>query len=84
LLDSDLNSDTNATSGTITHSQRLVNNGTFDISGTVAGTTLISLSGSGNIVLGSEPLTLNDYDSVNTTTYDTNTTFSGVISARAV
>jgi autotransporter-associated beta strand protein len=32
--------------------------------------------------LGSEALTLNDYDSTNTTTYDTNTTFSGVISGK--
>lgn len=80
LVDSDLNSDSNSTSGTIEHSQRLINNGTFDISGAVSGRTLISLSGSGNIVLGSNTLTLYDYDSVAAKTYDTNTTFGGVIS----
>ncbi len=82
LYDSDTDSDTNTTSGSIEHSQRLVNNGTFDISGTVSGATIISLSGSGNIVLGSRSLTLNDYDSDEDITYDTNTTFSGVISGK--
>ncbi len=82
LVDSDLNSDTNTDSGTIQYSQRLVNNGTFDISGTLSGATIVSLSGSGNIVLGSQTLTLNDYDSQNSTTYDTNTTYSGVISGK--
>ena len=37
LLDSDTTSDTNADSGTIAHSQRLVNNGKFDISDMVTG-----------------------------------------------
>lgn len=82
LLDSDTSSDTNTTSGTIEHSQQLINNGTFDISGTANGATIISLAGSGNIVLGSQTLTLNDYDSTNSTTYNTNTTFSGVISGK--
>ena len=82
LLDSDTSSDTNTTSGTIEHSQQLIDNGTFDISGTVNGATIIALSGSGNIVLGSKTLTLNDYDSTNSKTYTTNTTFSGVISGK--
>jgi autotransporter-associated beta strand protein len=82
LIDSDTTSDTNTDSGTIQYSQRLVNNGKFDISGTVSGATIVSLSGTGNIVLGSNSLTLNDYDSQTSTTYDTNTTYSGVISGK--
>lgn len=82
LFDSDTGSDTNATSGTLASSQRLIisDNGTFDISGAVNSISLISLSGSGNIVLGSNLLSLNDYSSTESKTYDTNTTYSGVIS----
>lgn len=82
LLDSDTSSDTNGTSGTIASSQRLIinDNGTFDISGAVNSISLISLSGSGNIVLGSNALALNDYSTTDSKTYDTNTTYSGVIS----
>jgi autotransporter-associated beta strand protein len=82
LFDSDTGSDTNATSGTLASSQRLIinDNGTFDISGAVNSISLISLSGSGNIVLGSNMLSLNDYNTTDSTTYATNTTYSGVIS----
>jgi autotransporter-associated beta strand protein len=82
LFDSDTGSDTNGTSGTLASSQRLIinDNGTFDISGAVNSISLISLSGSGNIVLGSNVLSLNDYSSTESKTYDTNTTYSGVIS----
>lgn len=38
-------------SGSVASSSGLVNNGTFDISGTSAGITLAVLSGAGNIVL---------------------------------
>ena len=48
LLDSDLNSDTNGTSGTIQHSAQLVDNGTFDISGTANGSGV----GSTNLMNG--------------------------------
>jgi autotransporter-associated beta strand protein len=83
LLDSDTSSDTNGTSGTIATSQRLTINtgGTFDVHGAVNSITLVSLAGGGNIVLGSNSLSLNDYNSNDTTTpYATNTTYGGVIS----
>lgn len=85
LFDSDTGSDTNTTSGSIQHSAQLVDNGTFDISGTAAGTTIIGLSGSGKVVLGAETLTIYNYDSNydtnnNSKTYSDATTFSGVIS----
>jgi autotransporter-associated beta strand protein len=82
LLDSDTSSDTNGTSGTIATSQRLTINtgGIFDVSGAVNSITLVSLAGGGNIVLGSNSLSLNDYNSNDTTTpYATNTTYGGVI-----
>jgi autotransporter-associated beta strand protein len=82
LIDSDTSSDTNTNSGTIASSQRLNidQNGTFDISGVVSSSTVISLAGAGNIVLGSNSLYLNDYNSTDSTTYASNTTFSGVVS----
>jgi len=80
LIDSDTTSTTNVDSGTIAHSTQLVDNGTFDISGTVSGATIIALSGSGNVVLGAESLTINNYDATNSTTNSNPTTFSGVIS----
>ena len=80
LVDSDTSSTTNVDSGTINRSQMVTVNGTLDISGTVAGATLIGMQGSGNVVLGSMALALYDYDSTDAVTRDTNTTFSGVIS----
>ncbi|MDR3527862.1 MAG: autotransporter-associated beta strand repeat-containing protein [Rhizomicrobium sp.] len=80
LLDSDTTSTTNTDSGSIAHSAQLVNNGTFDISGTVSGASIIALSGSGKVLLGAETLTINDYDSTNSTTFSDPTTFSGTIS----
>jgi autotransporter-associated beta strand protein len=80
LYDSDTGSDSNTTSGSIQHSAQLVNNGTFDISGTASGTTIIALSGSGKVILGAETLTIYNYDSDNEKTYSDPTTFSGVIS----
>ncbi|GAA0530191.1 autotransporter-associated beta strand protein [Rhizomicrobium palustre] len=80
LVATDPSSTTNTNSGSIAHSQKLTNNGIFDISGTVSGATVISLEGSGNIVLGSKILTLNNFDSTNSITYTTNTTYSGVMS----
>jgi len=55
--------------GEIPNSLDALVNGTFDISGTTAGTSVVSLSGSGSVLLGSKTLTL-------TAAADT---FSGVI-----
>jgi fibronectin-binding autotransporter adhesin len=56
-------SDTKNSSGTVTAyasiaGASLVNNGTFDISATTTGASILSLSGSGTVVLGSETLSL--------------------------
>ncbi|MBU3640046.1 autotransporter outer membrane beta-barrel domain-containing protein, partial [Polynucleobacter sp. AP-RePozz3-80-G7] len=58
--------------GSIATSSSLINNATFDISGTTSGASIISLSGnsSGSVVLGSKTLTM-------TNAADT---FAGVIS----
>lgn len=47
-------------SGTISASSSLADNGTFDISPTTSGASLISLSGSGAVTLGAQTLTLSD------------------------
>lgn len=47
-----------AGAGSIAMSNGLVDNGTFDISGTTAGASIAALSGSGIVVLGSQTLTL--------------------------
>lgn len=85
LIDSDLNSTTNTDSGSIAHSKQVIVNGTFDISGTVSGTTILALSGTsstGKVILGSNTLTIYDYDSDNSVTYSDPTTFAGVISGK--
>ena len=56
-------SNTTDSSGTVTAyasigGASLVNNGTFDISATTSGASVVSLSGSGAVVLGSQTLTL--------------------------
>jgi autotransporter-associated beta strand protein len=56
--------------GTIATSTALHDNGTFDISATTTGAAITSLDGSGNVVLGTEPLTITNATG----------TFSGVIS----
>lgn len=58
-------------SGTISTSSALVNNGVFDISASTIGRSVISMSGSGSVVLGSQTLYV---------TASNNATFSGVIS----
>jgi fibronectin-binding autotransporter adhesin len=45
-------------SGSISQSNQIIDNGTFDISGTTSGTTITVLSGSGVTILGSKTLTL--------------------------
>lgn len=57
-------------SGSIASSSQLIDNGTFDISGTTAGASIQSLTGSGQVTLGGSTLTL-------TNAADT---FSGTIS----
>ena len=57
-------------SGTISDSSGVADNGTFDVSGTTAGASITTLSGSGKVVLGTQSLVL-------TSAHDT---FSGVIS----
>ncbi|WP_156943076.1 autotransporter-associated beta strand repeat-containing protein [Pseudogulbenkiania sp. MAI-1] len=47
-----------AGAGNIAESSGVTDNGTFDISGTTAGTTIKTLSGNGSVVLGSKTLTL--------------------------
>lgn len=47
-------------SGSIAASSSLVDNGTFDISGTASGATVQNLSGAGTVALGSQTLTLAD------------------------
>jgi autotransporter-associated beta strand protein len=56
--------------GSISDSSEVVDNGTFDISGTSAGATIITLAGSGSVNLGAETMTLSGADSI----------FTGVIS----
>lgn len=56
--------------GSIAASNGVVNNGTFDISGTTSGTAINALSGTGTVALGSRTLTLANANG---------TTFSGVI-----
>ena len=46
------------TTGSISASSELANTGTFDISGTTSGASLVSITGEGNTVLGSKTLTL--------------------------
>jgi len=46
--------------GSIDGSSGLTDNGTFDISGSVAGASLTSLAGSGSVVMGNNPLTITD------------------------
>ena len=55
--------------GSISSSSNVVANGLFDISGTSAGTSVVTLSGAGFVNLGGEPLTLTN----------ASTTFSGDI-----
>ena len=45
-------------SGSIAASSGVADNGTFDISATTAGASIVTLSGSGNVTLGSKTLTL--------------------------
>ena len=47
-----------ADTGTLASVTDIIDNGTFDISGTSGGSTIVTLSGSGNVVLGSRNLTL--------------------------
>lgn len=47
-------------SGSISLSQYMLNNGTFDISGASSAAQIVSLAGSGNITLGSQTLTITD------------------------
>ncbi|RQV26580.1 autotransporter domain-containing protein [Burkholderia cenocepacia] len=47
-------------SGSVAASSGVVNNGTFDISGTTTGATINALTGSGTVALGSRALTLAD------------------------
>lgn len=56
--------------GTIKKSSLLTDNGVFDISGTTSGASVVSLAGSGNVILGAQNLTLTGGSG----------TFSGVIS----
>jgi fibronectin-binding autotransporter adhesin len=53
-------------SGSIAQSSDVINNGTLDISGTTSGTSLITLSGTGAVQLGSQALTISN----GSTTYD--------------
>ncbi|MBS0473227.1 MAG: autotransporter-associated beta strand repeat-containing protein [Proteobacteria bacterium] len=46
--------------GTIADSAGLVDNGTFDISATTSGASVTTLSGTGNVVLGSQILSISD------------------------
>ncbi|HSM95991.1 MAG TPA: autotransporter domain-containing protein [Rhizomicrobium sp.] len=55
--------------GSIASSSNLIDNGIFDISGTAAGTSIQTLSGSGSVKVGSKTLTLSNASG----------TFSGVI-----
>ncbi|WP_042304206.1 autotransporter outer membrane beta-barrel domain-containing protein, partial [Paraburkholderia kururiensis] len=57
-------------SGSVAQSAGVTDNGTFDISNTTSGTSIKSLSGTGNVTLGAQTLTLTDASGV----------FSGVIS----
>ena len=57
-------------SGIISSSSNLTNNGTFDISATTSGASVVSLRGSGSVRLGAETLSLSDASG----------TFSGTIS----
>ncbi|HEX4178675.1 MAG TPA: autotransporter-associated beta strand repeat-containing protein, partial [Rhizomicrobium sp.] len=61
-------------SGSISLSQYVLNNGTFDISGASATAQIISLAGSGNITLGSQTLAITDGG------IDSNNVFTGTIS----
>ena len=55
--------------GSIASSSNVVDNGTFNISGTTAGASIVTLSGSGGVSLGAQPLSLTN----------ASTTFSGDI-----
>ena len=55
--------------GSISDSSNVIDNGNFDISGVTAGTSIVTLSGSGNVALGAQTLTLTDASG----------TFSGVL-----
>jgi fibronectin-binding autotransporter adhesin len=56
-------------SGSIADSSDVIDDGTFDISGTTSGASIVTLSGTGTVDLGTETLTLSD----------ASTTFSGAI-----
>jgi autotransporter-associated beta strand protein len=49
-----------AGAGSIASSSGLINDGSFDISGTTAGATIRALSGSGSVALGSQTLTIDN------------------------
>ena len=51
-------------SGSIASSASVTNNGTLNISGTTSGTTINALTGSGTVLLGAQPLTVNNGASV--------------------
>jgi outer membrane autotransporter protein len=55
--------------GSIADSSNVIDNGIFDIAGTTAGASIITLSGAGQVLLGAETLTLTDASG----------TFSGVL-----
>ncbi|HEV2652352.1 MAG TPA: autotransporter domain-containing protein [Rhizomicrobium sp.] len=58
-----------STAGSIASSSNVIDNGTFDISGTTAGTAITTLSGSGTVSLGAQTLTITAGSS----------TFSGIL-----
>ncbi|SHN77109.1 autotransporter-associated beta strand repeat-containing protein [Bradyrhizobium erythrophlei] len=58
-------------SGSIAHSSDVIDDGTFDISATTSGASIVTLSGNGALTLGAETLTLTN----------ASTTFSGTISS---
>ena len=58
-------------SGSIAHSSDVIDDGTFDISATTSGASIVTLSGNGAVTLGAETLTLSN----------ASTTFSGTVSS---
>ncbi len=63
--------------GTIATSSGVADNGTFDISGVSGGTTIAELSGTGNVALGSNTLTIGETSGGNA---NQNSSFGGLIS----
>ncbi|HEY2008014.1 MAG TPA: autotransporter-associated beta strand repeat-containing protein [Rhizomicrobium sp.] len=61
-------------SGSISFSQYVVNNGTLNISGATGAAQIVSLGGSGNVILGGQTLTITDGG------IDANNVFTGSIS----